>query len=108
MVDLTAEFAEPRSVRNGRTYLCLPMLDAAAPEAAALQRAVLSVVDWDGPVYVHCALGHGRSAMLVMAVLLETGRAASVAEAERMVRAVRPRVKVNAVQWRRLDDLTRT
>ena len=107
VVDLTSEFAEPRGVRNGRTYLCLPTLDAAAPDAAAFQIVVLAVAGWSGPAYVHCALGHGRSAMLVMAVLLETGRAASVVEAERMVREARVRVKLNAVQRRLLDDLIR-
>src|SRR5947209_17823719 len=37
VVDLTAEFPEPRAVRAGRSYVCLPTLDATAPDAAVLK-----------------------------------------------------------------------
>ena len=75
IVDLTAEFPSLRSVRRGRTYLCVPTLDATAPEEVALLAVVEKAAAWQGTVYIHCALGHARSAMTAGAVLLRRGLA---------------------------------
>lgn len=40
VVDLTSEFGEPRALRTGRAYLCLPTLDNAAPDLEAFAEAV--------------------------------------------------------------------
>src|SRR5919204_3009915 len=100
VVDLTTEFPAPRGVRTGRTYLCLPTLDAVAPDEKALRGLTARVAAWPGVVYVHCALGHGRSATAVAAVLLARGLAADVKQAEAMLRQARPRVRLNAPQRR--------
>jgi protein-tyrosine phosphatase len=57
----------------------------------------------DGPVYVHCAAGHGRSAMFVAALLLASGRLASVSEAEAFMREKRPEVRLSSSQRELLD-----
>ena len=81
IVDLTSEFGEPRGVRTGRTYLCLPALDNAAPDGEGFAKAVRKATGWDGAVYVHCALGHGRSALVAAAVLVTRGLAGGPEEA---------------------------
>lgn len=94
VLDLTAEFSECRALRS-RRYHTVAMLDGTAPSDAQLRDAV----DWlrdamsRGRTYVHCALGHGRSATVVAGYLLETGQAASVADAIEQVQARRPSVK---------------
>lgn len=98
VVDLTSEFGEPRSVRQGRHYLCLPALDDAAPEREAFQDAVQKVSGWEGGVYVHCALGHGRSALVVAAVVMARGLAATPMEALALLHRVRPGVRLNQAQ----------
>lgn len=50
------------------------------------------------PVLVHCAHGHGRSATVLAAILIADGRAAGVAEAEALMQAQRPRVRLNRRQ----------
>jgi protein-tyrosine phosphatase len=102
IVDLTAEFAEPSGVRSGRTYVCLPTLDAHVPEETAFRAVVERVAAWPGSAFVHCAAGHGRSALLVAAVLLRRGLAKDVTEAIRLVRARRPGVRLNPGQRRLL------
>jgi protein-tyrosine phosphatase len=52
----------------------------------------------EGPVYVHCALGHGRSATVVVAYLVATGRAATVQEGLASLRSKRPGVSLLAPQ----------
>jgi protein-tyrosine phosphatase len=106
VVDLTAEFAEPRGVRSGRGYHCVPTLDATATDLAALRLAVEKVVTWPGAVYVHCAQGNGRSALLAAAVLVRRGLAPDARYAVQMLRQVRPGVRLTSVQRRTLDRLT--
>ena len=47
---------------------------------------------------VHCAHGHGRSLVLMCAILVVAGRAGDFLEAYRMVKAARPKVRLNARQ----------
>ncbi len=92
VLDLTAEFPEcPDLLRL--PYLNLPVLDLTAPNPATLSRAVRFVETHRrrGPVYVHCALGYGRSACVAAAVLLASGEAGGVAAAVHTVRQARPR-----------------
>lgn len=106
VLDLTAATPEPRTIREGRRYRSLPLLDGSAPSLKALG----DEVGWlreqlkAGPVYVHCAAGHGRAALLGGAYLLATGEANSADEAIARLRQVRPLVRLNGVQRRRLAE----
>lgn len=62
IVDLTAEFLEPREVISGRAYICVPTLDASVPDDWVFQSLIKRLAAWQGNVYIHCALGNGRSA----------------------------------------------
>ena len=53
-----------------------------------------------GPLYLHCAAGHSRSAMLAAALLVRRRLAADTAQAEGMLRQVRRRVRMTPVQRR--------
>jgi protein-tyrosine phosphatase len=105
VVDLTAEFPAPRALARGTPYLCLPTLDALAPSPDALRVAVERITATSGGVYVHCALGHGRSATVAAAVLLARGLADDVAHAEAVLRRARPGVRLMAAQRRVLERL---
>jgi protein-tyrosine phosphatase len=104
VVDLSAELAEPRGVMRGRSYLCLPVLDTLAPAPAAFRELIARVAAWPGPVYVHCAVGHGRSALVAAAVLLARGLARDGTEAEAMLRRARPAVRLKPAQRRLLEE----
>jgi hypothetical protein len=105
VIDMTAEFAAPRGVGVGREYHCLPTLDTAAPDETQLRAAVEKVVAWPGPVYVHCAQGHGRSALLAAAVLVRRNLATDARQAEEMLCRVRPGVRLTRSQRKMLDRL---
>lgn len=98
VVDLTAEFPETKAVCEGRTYLCLPTLDASVPSLSEFAGLIESVPVGQGPIYIHCALGHGRSAMVAVAILVHSRAAVSLDEAERRVTEARPGVKINFAQ----------
>jgi protein-tyrosine phosphatase len=83
VLDLTCEFAEPACLRQLGAYRCVPLLDTTAPTLEQLHEAAQWIKEQlaSGSVYVHCALGHGRSATFVAAHLLLSGEAATAEEA---------------------------
>ncbi|WP_199798302.1 phosphatase PAP2 family protein [Hymenobacter lapidiphilus] len=93
VLDLTAEFnLNPKA--RARPHQSVPLLDLVLPSSEELQHAVEALYTlWPHqPVLVHCALGYSRSALVVAAWLLATGRAATPAEAVAQLRVARPQV----------------
>ena len=97
VVDLCAEFAAAPAVRAHPRYLAVPTLDARSPTPAELARIVDAVLDAGGPAFIHCALGHGRSATVAAAVLIRRGDA-TLENVEAKLRALRPKIGLNARQ----------
>jgi hypothetical protein len=101
VLDLAGEFSELPCLRRCGNYRSIPVMDACAPPYASLDAGV----DWireahrNGPVYVHCASGHGRSALFVAAYLLSTGVVSTAADAELYLRARRSGVALR--RWQR-------
>jgi protein-tyrosine phosphatase len=104
VLDLAAEFAEVAPLRRVPRYRSLPVLDATAPTEDQLRDAVgwLRETLPLGPVYVHCALGHGRSATVVLAYLLSAGAVGTIKEGMARLRALRPGVGLEPQQARLL------
>lgn len=104
VLDLSAELP----VRlPGKTYRNLPLLDLVAPNSEACRQGaeLIEQLRQQGPLLVCCALGYSRSATLVAAWLLHSGRADSVEQAIAMIRAVRPRIVLGDAQRRALQGL---
>jgi hypothetical protein len=104
VLDLTSEFSEVRSLREATAYMCIPLLDRTAPSTSELETAINFIREQlqRGSVYVHCALGHGRSATVMLAYLLASGKFASLTDALAHVQSKRPRVRLNRSQLRAL------
>lgn len=103
VMDLTAEFSETRAVRELR-YGGFFLMDARPGTLESLERA-MAWIDGArnrGPVLVHCALGHGRSAMAVAAYLIHTGEAHDAESAIERVRQRRPGIELRGEQVRLL------
>jgi predicted protein tyrosine phosphatase len=100
VLDLTAEFAEPEFMREQGEYLSLPVLDTTAPTPQQFDKALAFIRDHarQRPVYVHCALGHGRSAAVVAAYLLAEKKFASLEEVCAFLRSQRFGVRLNRRQ----------
>lgn len=107
VVDLCSEM--PRALPDVpvERYVCLPTLDTSVapdPELAAL---VESLAEEEGPLYLHCAMGHGRSATVAAALLIRRGLAADVDQAVRALASARPGVHLHAVQRAAVERLAR-
>lgn len=103
VVDLTAEFDATRTVRNIKRYLCVPTLDGCAPEEHEFLEIMRELAQWNEPVYIHCAHGHGRSALVVVALVKAKGLAHTIDEALLMVQKIRPKVNLKKPQRALLD-----
>lgn len=72
---------DPAFLRSlGMEYLWLPITDGHAPAPAQVRRFAEAVAAADGPVYVHCGGGVGRTGTMVAAYLAATGRDPGVLE----------------------------
>ncbi len=100
VIDLTAEFGEPRGVRERGGYHALPTLDATVPDRTATEAIICDLAQSEETCYVHCALGHGRSALVAALLLVEQRQAKDLEDAMIQITCARPGVKLNAAQWK--------
>jgi len=107
-VDLAAELPEAPCVLRavGERYFAAPALDGGAPPDATFDAAVDHAVEWANQgtrVLVHCALGHGRSALVAAAALVALGEVPDVDAAVARLRTHRPTVHLHGHQRAALD-----
>lgn len=96
-LDLTAEFTRAAPFRT-LSYCSLPILDLTAPTPDQLRKAARFIAreSTRGTVYVHCKVGYSRTAAVVGAYLLSTGRASTAHEAVARLRKARPSIIVRS------------
>lgn len=106
VLDLTSEFCEVGFLRKRRGYLCVPLLDGTAPSQVELKAGVNFITEQlrNGPVYVHCAMGHGRGATFAVAYLVASGKIPNLEEALNFVRSKRPGVRLKEGQLKALRE----
>jgi protein-tyrosine phosphatase len=107
VLDLTCEFSEIPLLRQ-MSYRCIPVLDTRAPSLELLENGAqwINEESAKGPVYVHCALGHGRSATFVAAYLLLSGKARTPQEAIDKIKILRPKIGLHPEQVALLEKMS--
>ena len=105
VVDLTAESARVSGLPTQADYLCLPTLDGYAPATEAFGELVRQVSEHPGPVLIHCARGHGRSATVMAGVLLQRGLVRDVGSAYGLMKSKRKRVHLHRRQLTLLNSV---
>lgn len=105
IVDLASEFAAADGIGSRACYLSVPMLDGTAGDAAAVQELIVLLAAEKRGLFIHCAQGHGRSAMVASWLLLARGLAKDPEEAFAVVHRARPGAALNAEQRKRLAEL---
>jgi protein-tyrosine phosphatase/membrane-associated phospholipid phosphatase len=106
IVDVCAELPCPTP---GVAHSSVPMLDLLWPDDRQIERALAALQQAlaTGPVLVCCALGLARSALVVAAWLLRSGRTTTAGEAVALVRSARPAVALGAREVAALADWQR-
>ncbi|HEX8912124.1 MAG TPA: hypothetical protein VF796_07165 [Humisphaera sp.] len=98
VADLTSEFAAARGIRGRYEYWSMPTLDGHVPPVDSLVAFARRLAAAPGPVYLHCAQGHGRAALVAACTLVARGAATDADAAIAMVRAVRPKIRLTPRQ----------
>jgi 1-acyl-sn-glycerol-3-phosphate acyltransferase len=100
VLDLTAELSEARPFTEV-AYKNIPVVDLTPPTVRELMEGAVFIAEHAtrGVVYVHCKIGYARSAAMVAAYLLYSGRARTVADAFDIVRRARPSIVVRPEVW---------
>ena len=110
ILDATAEFSGLNwSAEDSElSYLNVPILDHQSPHQSDLVAAVNwidnHVANGRG-VVVHCALGRGRSVLIMAAYLLASDRASNVDEALKIINQVRGTARLNSSQYNALKRI---
>jgi protein-tyrosine phosphatase len=105
VVDLTAEFVEPRAIRDGRRYLAFPMIDAGTADAEAFATFVRQIAVSEGVTYLHCAMGHGRTGTMAAAILVAAGEESTAERAVERLRRLRPGLALHERQREFLEEI---
>lgn len=109
VLDVTAEFESLNVslVGEGIEYLNVPVLDHAYPDFPTLLQAVRWIESQrkqNRSVVVHCALGRGRSVMIMVAYLLARDPEKSIAEVMEQIQSIRHRARLNSSQYKALQE----
>jgi protein-tyrosine phosphatase len=107
IVDVTAEFPARSRVVGSRRYVCIPTLDGMPCDRRAFVEAIDRLADEPQTLFIHCAQGRGRSATLAAALLIRRGLAQDVEEAEKMLLAARPSVRISPAQRQLVAQVSR-
>ncbi len=106
VVNCCFEFPRPLGYPNGANVHYMPTLDSTPPDLQLFRQAV----DWAEQqaslgrgLLVHCAAGHGRSATLMIALLIRLGRFENLEDARSHVRHSRRGIYITRAQWRLLQ-----
>ena len=107
IVDATSEFSglDWSARDNALDYINIPILDHSAPQKEALIKAVNWIshqINNNRGVIVHCALGRGRSVLIVAAYLLASGHFNSVDETLKFINKIRGTANLNKRQYQKL------
>lgn len=105
VLDLTTEHS--RRAHADAAYAQVPMLDLLVPNPQELSQAVSALeslrLQNNGPVLVHCALGLTRSAAVLLAWLVKTGRAQNLDHALEIMRERRDAIVLSPTALSQLN-----
>lgn len=108
VLDVTAEWGEAGFILKNCAYLWVPILDSCSPTLEQLREAVAWIEEQlkHGNVFVHCAVGHGRSATIIAAYLLHVKKVTGVQGAIDFIKGKRPKINLHQGQLSILQEYT--
>ena len=107
ILDVTAEFdgLDWSAENEALDYFNLPVLDHKSPDAKELIKAIYWIenhISKSNAVVIHCALGRGRSVLVMAAYLLSKHKSLTVAQALEKIQGIRTTAGLNKAQLRAL------
>jgi protein-tyrosine phosphatase len=106
---LLCKGSNARYILKNCAYLWVPVLDSCSPTLEQLREAVAWIEEQlkHGNVFVHCAVGHGRSATIIAAYLLHVKKVTGVQGAIDFIKEKRPKINLHQGQVSILQEYTK-
>lgn len=104
IIDLTCEFSESKIIIRDKGYLCFPILDGGVPNAAEFKTLLNHIYNYKGNIYIHCALGSGRTGLVACSYLIFISVAKTFNEAYILVQLKRNNIRLNHLQIKFLKN----
>ncbi|TWT81029.1 hypothetical protein CA13_24760 [Planctomycetes bacterium CA13] len=104
VVDLTSEFPESSGLRSVPNYVAVPMLAASILPPQILADLVTHLATMDTPIFIHCAQGHGRTALISALFLVARGDVSDPDAALKLIQGSRPLAGLNHLQRSAMID----
>ncbi len=113
VLDVNCElFPAPHEKANpALDYLCVPSIDGSAPSLSQIGQAV----DWSmerltmgKKVLVHCTFGHGRSALMVVCLLVRSGVEPDQQKAMQLLKSTSRSIHLTWAQKRAMEKFLKT
>lgn len=106
VIDLTCEFNEP--FFKNVVYINIPLLDAIAPS----KEIFTTIEDLKNKVngksvFIHCAQGHGRTALFTSILLVKLGISPNYFDAHKLILSSRPKATMSNSQERFLKSVNK-
>ncbi|MDO7085198.1 diacylglycerol kinase family protein [Pseudocolwellia sp. AS88] len=110
ILDATSEFSGLNWSANDQkfAYRNIPILDHSSPRTNDLQEAINWIdhqIKSNKGVVVHCALGRGRSVLIVAAYLLAKGKCNNVDDALAYINRIRGTANLNSHQYKKISQM---
>lgn len=102
VIDLAGELPAADSVRSHEGYRSFSVLDRSVCDDDEFLELVRALASDPRPKLVHCAQGYGRSAEVVVALLVAMGQVPTIDAAIEMVRSRRPGIRLTRSQLAQL------
>jgi hypothetical protein len=100
IVDLAAEHTEPHELVECCRYRSLPTLDGTSLTDPRYAGILAEASRYEGAIYIHCAVGHSRSAMFAAGVLVVRGLCDSLDASLATMESQRPSIYLRPSQRR--------
>ncbi|MDX1959640.1 MAG: dual specificity protein phosphatase family protein [Leptospiraceae bacterium] len=98
VVDLTAELNEDYDIVRNKNYILFPILDGSIPDINDFYLLIKKITNLQNNIYIHCAEGHGRTAIVAIVLYLLKNKELSINDGISFVKSKREKISLNETQ----------
>jgi len=103
VVDLTSEFTESTTLPTVPHSVLIDILDGGTLPPAKLAEYARELKTLPRPIYIRCAQGHGRTALMAALLLITLGTERNQDDALQQIKQIRPRTAFDTAQRRGMN-----
>jgi hypothetical protein len=108
VIDLTSEFNEDSNILKNRKYILFPILDGSIPDIDDFYLFIKEISKIQSNIYIHCAEGHGRTALVGIVLYLIKNKKCSFEDGLTFIKSKRDNIRLNNTQEEFLKEFIKS